>query len=175
MARDSKIRMSIASAIIDKLDELRPKVIEATRHKPNSYQLQHITLPCLDGSEDVITFAFSYYGWKVYRHKRSKVFNRWMDENCWTIDKEEANVRITTYGKLTTDINREILDVIDQVEVQLLLIEDPIYCPVCEHCGETGCCGYINFLEKHVRGKTNCLYEETILDDLEEWIKEEDD
>ena len=33
------------------------------------------------------------------------------------------------------------------------------YCEVCGTCGYIGCCGVDNFLEKHVKGKTNCLEE----------------
>ena len=44
------------------------------------------------------------------------------------------------------------------------------YCDVCGHCGEIGCCGVSCFLENHVRGKTNCRYEDEIIDEIEEWF-----
>ena len=45
------------------------------------------------------------------------------------------------------------------------------YCPVCGHCGETGCCGVKCFLEEHVRGKTNCMHEDQIIDEIEEFYE----
>lgn len=47
------------------------------------------------------------------------------------------------------------------------------YCPICEHCGEIGCCGVATFLEHHVRGKTDCMYEDEIIDEIEEWFEME--
>lgn len=44
------------------------------------------------------------------------------------------------------------------------------YCKKCGHCGEIGCCGITTFLENHVRGKTDCMYEDEILDEIEEWF-----
>ena len=46
-----------------------------------------------------------------------------------------------------------------------------LYCPKCGHCGEIGCCGIAGFLEKHVRGKTDCPYEEEILDEMIEMFE----
>lgn len=45
------------------------------------------------------------------------------------------------------------------------------YCPVCGHCGELGCCGIETFLENHVRGKTDCWYEDAIIDEIEEFFE----
>ena len=45
------------------------------------------------------------------------------------------------------------------------------YCPVCGHCGETGCCGVACFLEQHVRGKTDCMHEDQIIDEIEEFFE----
>ena len=42
---------------------------------------------------------------------------------------------------------------------------DP-YCENCGACGEVGCDGISHFLEKHVRGKTDCKYEEEFLQDI---------
>lgn len=50
--------------------------------------------------------------------------------------------------------------------------EQSPYCEVCGHCGEIGCCGIRNFIEEHIKGKTNCKNEEYIiyeLIDLCEW------
>ena len=49
---------------------------------------------------------------------------------------------------------------------------DEIYCPVCGHCGEIGCCGVEEFLNKHVKGKTNCLHEEKIIEELLEMLED---
>ncbi len=37
--------------------------------------------------------------------------------------------------------------------------EESPYCEICGHCGEIGCCGIINFVENHIKGKINCKYE----------------
>jgi len=46
--------------------------------------------------------------------------------------------------------------------------DDPVdmYCPVCGGCGFIGCCGVEEFLEKHVRGKTNCRHEGQFIDEI---------
>lgn len=40
------------------------------------------------------------------------------------------------------------------------------YCDVCRGCGYVECCGIVNFLEKHVRGKTNCKNEEIFIEEI---------
>ena len=53
-------------------------------------------------------------------------------------------------------------------------MEDDIpspYCEKCGHCGEIGCCGIKSFLEEHVRGKTDCRYEDEILEEIEVWFE----
>lgn len=40
------------------------------------------------------------------------------------------------------------------------------YCEVCGHCGEIGCCGIRNFIEEHIKGKTNCKNEDIIINEL---------
>lgn len=177
MARDTKLRMSIDQRIIDKMDEWLPIVQDKTRGRYNALRLQEIILPCRDGTGDTIIVSF-WGGWEITRYHKIEGWNKEQDENGWHLYREPkhmTNVRIETFGKMTTDINREILELLDEIEAQVGLIEEPVYCPVCDHCGETGCCGFIGFLEKHVRGKTDCIYEDQILDDLEKWIKEEDD
>lgn len=56
-------------------------------------------------------------------------------------------------------------------------IEDDIawgtYCKECGGCGEVGCDGIVAFLNKHVRGKTNCLYEEAYIEDIIQMYKEQ--
>ncbi len=44
--------------------------------------------------------------------------------------------------------------------------EDIYYCPKCGHCGFIECCGITEFLKKHVEGKTDCLREAEVLNDL---------
>lgn len=51
--------------------------------------------------------------------------------------------------------------------------EEDIYCKVCGGCGEVGCDGIKSFLEKHVRGKTDCLYEDSFINDIEEFYNRE--
>lgn len=41
-----------------------------------------------------------------------------------------------------------------------------IYCKKCGTCGYIGCCGVKNFLEQHVKGKTNCLNEASIIGEI---------
>lgn len=173
MVRDTKLRMSIDQRIIDKLDELQPKVIESTRHKKNAPSLRVFSYNVPDSS-DQIKFNFDEDGWLVTRICGKELIWDRQDKDSWTITSQQDLVRISTYGKMCVDINREILPLLDDLEIQVDLLENPIYCPICNHCGETGCCGFIEFLEKHVRNKTNCIYETRILDDLEEWIREED-
>ena len=45
-------------------------------------------------------------------------------------------------------------------------LEEDIYCRECQGCGEVGCDGIRSFLEAHVRGKTNCLHEDSFIDDI---------
>ena len=44
--------------------------------------------------------------------------------------------------------------------------EQSPYCEICGHCGEIGCCGIRNFIEEHIKGKTNCKNEDWIISDL---------
>lgn len=44
--------------------------------------------------------------------------------------------------------------------------EQSPYCEVCGHCGEIGCCGIRNFIEEHIKGKTNCKNEDFVIRDL---------
>ena len=44
-------------------------------------------------------------------------------------------------------------------------IESP-YCEVCGTCGYIGCCGIRNFIEEHIKGKTNCKNEDLIISEL---------
>ena len=40
------------------------------------------------------------------------------------------------------------------------------YCEVCGHCGYIECCGIVNFIEHHIKGKTNCKNEECVIDEI---------
>lgn len=174
MARDTKLRMSIDPKIIDRLNELQEQISKVTEHKANRTELCKIRLDLNDGTGDYVIFDF-FLNWSVSRfHEKDHLWDR-KDENGWSITNFVDKVQIETFGKMAVDINREIEELLPKVAEQIEFIENPVYCPVCEHCGETGCCGFIGFLEKHVRGKTDCLYEDVILDELEKWIKEEDD
>ena len=51
---------------------------------------------------------------------------------------------------------------------------DSPYCHECKGCGEVGCDGIQTFLNKHVRGKTNCTYEESYIEDIVELYKHEE-
>ncbi len=44
--------------------------------------------------------------------------------------------------------------------------EQSPYCEICGHCGEIGCCGIRNFIEEHIKGKTNCKNEDCVISDL---------
>ena len=43
---------------------------------------------------------------------------------------------------------------------------DSPYCEVCGTCGYIGCCGIRNFIEEHIKGKTNCKNEDLIISEL---------
>lgn len=44
-------------------------------------------------------------------------------------------------------------------------LESP-YCDVCGTCGYIDCCGIRNFIDEHIKGKTNCKNEDGIIADL---------
>ena len=46
------------------------------------------------------------------------------------------------------------------------LREDSPYCPKCGTCGYIDCCGVTNFIEKHIKGKTDCQEEEGIISQI---------
>lgn len=52
------------------------------------------------------------------------------------------------------------------------LLQDDTYCSVCGSCGITDCCGIDSFLDNHIKGKTNCLYEKDLIEDIKEKYKE---
>jgi len=55
----------------------------------------------------------------------------------------------------------------DEVKPQIVSIdEDSLYCPTCGGCGYIGCCGVRDFLEKHVKGKTDCPQEAIFIDEM---------
>ena len=45
-------------------------------------------------------------------------------------------------------------------------MEENPYCEICGHCGEIDCCGIENFIDKHIKGKTNCKNEDWIVQEL---------
>ncbi len=169
---DSKLRMSIDDRLINRLTEIRNRLIEATQHDTN-FKSREVTVPLTDGySLRFNALGYEKDGWSIKRILSEKGWDLKFTDDCWEVHHDGDHTRIETYGKMAADISREIEAVIDEIGVQVNLTEEPIYCPHCQHCGETGCCGFIGFLEKHVRNKTNCLYEKAILDDLEEFIRD---
>lgn len=40
------------------------------------------------------------------------------------------------------------------------------YCEICGTCGYLGCCGIRNFIEEHIKGKTNCKNEDIVINEL---------
>ena len=44
------------------------------------------------------------------------------------------------------------------------------YCKVCGGCGYIGCDGIEDFLEKHVKGKTNCSNEAQFISEIKNYI-----
>lgn len=50
------------------------------------------------------------------------------------------------------------------------LQKDELICPTCNSCGFIDCCGVKDFLDNHIKGKTNCLYEEDIMNDINEIV-----
>lgn len=51
-------------------------------------------------------------------------------------------------------------------------IEEDIYCKGCNGCGYVGCDGIKSFLANHVKGKTDCLYEGSYIEDILEIYKD---
>lgn len=49
------------------------------------------------------------------------------------------------------------------------------YCPVCGTCGYIGCCGVRDFLEKHVKGKTNCDSEAQMIKEICDLMEREEE
>lgn len=49
-----------------------------------------------------------------------------------------------------------------------------MYCKKCGGCGYIGCCGIRKFLETHVRGKTDCLWEDSFLSEIINYIEYEE-
>lgn len=52
-------------------------------------------------------------------------------------------------------------------------LEESPYCEVCGHCGYIDCCGIVNFLEEHVKDKTNCKNESGIIQEIKDICKYE--
>ena len=50
--------------------------------------------------------------------------------------------------------------------------DDSGYCSVCGGCGYVDCDGVEEFLNKHVKGKTNCLNESGFISDLIQHFEE---
>lgn len=50
------------------------------------------------------------------------------------------------------------------------LQKDELICPTCNSCGFIDCCGVKDFLDNHIKGKTNCLYETFIIHDINKCV-----
>lgn len=46
-----------------------------------------------------------------------------------------------------------------------------VYCEICGSCGIEGCCPVERFIRDHVKGKTNCLYEDTYIEEILKAVK----
>ena len=46
------------------------------------------------------------------------------------------------------------------------------YCKTCGGCGYIGCDGIRSFLEKHVKGKTNCSEESSFIAEIIEFVED---
>lgn len=71
---------------------------------------------------------------------------------------------LTTSAFAIEDVKN--LKPIKRTKKELKEMEDSMYCPVCGGCGFIGCCGVKEFLEKHVRGKTDCRNEGLFIDEI---------
>lgn len=49
--------------------------------------------------------------------------------------------------------------------------EDEGYCKKCGTCGYIGCCGVRDFLDKHVKGKTDCPNEKLMIADIISYVE----
>ena len=65
------------------------------------------------------------------------------------------------YSKIYNTEEKAILEILDSLEDN----ESP-YCEVCGHCGDIECCGIRDFIEHHIKGKTNCKNEQDIIYEL---------
>lgn len=48
------------------------------------------------------------------------------------------------------------------------------YCKKCGGCGYIGCCGIRKFLKEHVENKTNCPNEHSFIQEIVEYIEEDE-
>lgn len=166
MARDTKLRMSIEQDIVELLDEFKKRIDVVTDGVDDAYKIKQIRLGVPD-STDYLLFDFNY--WLVRRCKeKCDEFDR-IAEDGWEITKENGSIKITTFGKMNVDINREIAEQLVIVESQIDKIEDYL----CANVKNYNLDRFVEFLEKYVRGKTDCPGESVILDDLEDWLKVE--
>lgn len=109
-----------------------------------------------------------------------------LDDECSDYTEEQMKHAIITKECFSQDLRAEV-DYYEGLQEKHVLfavsllnddddvpsdVWDTVYCPVCGHCGEVGCCGVEVFFDKHVRGKTNCLYEEAILEEILEMLED---
>lgn len=52
---------------------------------------------------------------------------------------------------------------------------ESFYCDKCGGCGYIGCCGIRDFLEKHVKGKTDCPVEASFIAEIISYIDSDED
>ena len=54
---------------------------------------------------------------------------------------------------------------VEEIKDKIKDVDSP-YCEVCGGCGCMECCGLERFIEKHIKGKTNCKNEAGFIDDI---------
>ena len=171
MVRDTKLRMSIDPKIIETMATLQKKMEEKVEKIPNNYNLQSI--PFRDGKYDIV-FTLHSWEWSIRRVIHNENWRWGQDEECWTVQTDDPQIKITTYGKMCVDINREIFEFIDKVAP---IIDSYSEAVLCSECGWNGdpdnIDGMLDFIDKHIVGKTGCRFETTAVRELRRLVEDD--
>lgn len=144
-----------------------------------TYGNGNISIPFSQIALEQSTGLFDKNGDEIYEYDRIRIGN---SDTVYTVECGRG-VYVARYGDDPGDNvclfhyyrKNGYLDctIVGNIHEDNEIIEDvpSPYCPICDHCGETGCCGVACFLEKHVRGKTNCIHEDQIIDEIEEFYE----